>query len=101
MYPNKEKLQNHYKTLQGSYSEYMKGFQRWKRTKNKQKKGDAFEVSDRLLINVKSIIESEPLLFDLTSKPVNYYENLVSFHYFHKEMPSYLKKVQEAISRIH
>lgn len=100
MNPNKEKLQNDYNKLLGSYSEYMKGFRRWKRIKNSQKKGEAFEVTDRVIINVKEIIESDPLLFDLTSKPVNYYESFMSIQYFYKEMPLYLKKVQEKINRI-
>jgi hypothetical protein len=38
MNPHKEKLQNDYNNLLGSYSEYMKGFRSWKRIKNSQKK---------------------------------------------------------------
>ena len=57
-------------------------------------------MTGRVITNVKEIIESDLLLFDLTSKPVNYYESLMSIQYFYKEMPLYLKKVQEKINRI-
>jgi hypothetical protein len=100
MKENKIRILYNYERLLENYSEYMKNYRKWKSEKNKQKKEDAFKETDKALMSIKKTIESDSLLYSLTSKPVNYYENFVSIKYLHNEMPIYLEKVNDKIKQL-
>ena len=94
---NKVKLQEYYNTLSESYSEYMMGYQQWKNGSNIKKREAGLAIVERVIRRVQGIVESQQLLFELAAEPENFYESFMSIRYFHRDMPLFLKRIDDSL----